>query len=365
MGDPRPTSRLPHGVNGPSKGTRSADLAIVIVNWNARDMLENCLRSIEENRGPLKVDVIVVDNASRDGSGEMVQERFPEVVYIQSGGNIGFARANNLARSRVTAPIVLFLNPDTLLKRGTLEAMVRIFAQDEKAAVVGCKIRDEHGVVQELPSQWWMSPLRKGVELLLLSEHTEQRMKKIIPYHDPEASGYVSYLYGACLMVKKETLDLVGWFDDRFFMYCEDVDLCHRINSLGLKIYYLAEAEIIHLIGGATKNASGSFAGVMMLDSINKLMGKYYGARGVVSFKSMVWVNSQIRLFLLALLNVLTRAGRCKRDINFEFSRGKYRNAMKWCMARHPGVVPGDSLQGGEAERSRGKVPVPDPSKRA
>ncbi len=365
MGDPRPTSAPPQGVKGPLKETRSADLAIVIVNWNARDMLENCLRSIEDNRGPLKVDVIVVDNASRDGSGEMVQEHFPEVIYIQSGGNIGFARANNLARSRVTAPLVLFLNPDTLLYQGTLEAMVQIFARDEKTAAVGCKIRDEHGVVQELPSQWWMSPLRKGVELLLLSEHTEQRMKKIIPYHDPEASGYVSYLYGACLMVEKEALDRIGWFDDRFFMYCEDVDLCHRINSLGLKIYYLAEAEIVHLIGGATKNASRSFAGIMMLDSINKLMGKYYGARGVVSFKSMVWVNSQIRLFLLMLLKMLSRAGRCNRDINFEFSRGKYIDARKWCMDRHPGVVLGDRPQAGDAERSRGKVPVPDPSKQA
>jgi hypothetical protein len=308
------------------------DLTIIIVNWNTRALLENCLHSIGQTKGNLKVQIIVVDNASIDGSKDMVAALFPEVYLISSGGNLGFAKANNLAIPYAEAPLILFLNPDTILKERSLAAMVDFLKAHPSVGALGCKIRDLNDRVQELPLQMRISPLKKLFDLLLVSEKTMGTMRRIIPYQDPNRSGYVSLLYGACLMVRKITLDQVGSFDERFFMYCEDVDLCHRIGAQGWKLYYLDAAEIIHLIGGATKETKAHFGILMMCDSIAKLMEKYHGNAGKMLYTVAVLISSPVRLCMIFLFKIAgyfsARAGKMVNESSID----KHVTMVKWSL---------------------------------
>jgi GT2 family glycosyltransferase len=303
------------------------DLSIIIVNWNAKEMLKDCLNSILKRNSNLEVQIIVVDNASSDGSKEVVESLFPDVKVMESGGNLGFGRANNLAIPHAEAPYILFLNPDTVVNGAVLSGMTEFLRKNRSVGALGCKIRNSAGEIQDIPEQWWISPYRKLAELLLLSERIPHKIRKIVPNQDPNRSGYVSYLYGACLMVRKRILDQIGFFDDRFFMYCEDIDLCHRIILAGWKLYYLSEYEIIHVVGGATKRSASNFQYITTCESISKLMQKYYGNRGKNLYKAGLLLSSCLKLLLLSPLLVFKLV---KSDYNSNELVRKHFTCIKW-----------------------------------
>ena len=306
------------------------DLSIIIVNWNAKEMLKNCLESILKYNSNMLVQIIIVDNSSSDGSKEMLKSLFPEVKVMDSGGNIGFGRANNLAIPNAEAPFVLFLNPDTVVNETVLSEMIGFLTNNPAVGALGCKIRNSTGDIQDVPEQWWITPFRKVIELFLISKKMPLKIKRLIPIQDPNRSGYVSYLYGACLMIRKKTLDQVGGFDDRFFMYCEDIDLCHRIILAGWKLYYLSECEITHLVGGTTKRAAATFKYITTCESISKLMQKYYGKKGKCIYKAGLLLSSCIKLFiLLPLLSVKL----IKVDDNSKELLRKHFACIKWSIA--------------------------------
>ena len=285
------------------------DLSIIIVSWNTRELLRNCLRSIELCSSSLQVQTIVVDNNSADGTREMVSRLFPWVFLLNSGGNLGFARANNLGLPHACAPLVLYLNPDTEVRGESLLQMVEYMRRESSIGALGCKIRNLDGSVQPLGLQWFPSPITEFLKLLVVSDHTVRRLAGVFPWHDPAASGEVKKLYGACLMVRRSVLDQVGTFDERFFMYCEDVDFCHRISRAGWRIYYLASAEIMHLGGASSASAPGSFPVLMMCESFSKLMSKYYGWLGAVGYRFAALLGSQVRLVLLCCIRLLQVLG--------------------------------------------------------
>lgn len=307
------------------------DVSIIIVNWNTRDQLETCLRTVAACSQNLAVQTIVVDNDSSDGSREMVSGNFPWVLLQNSGGNLGFARANNLALERASAPLILFLNPDTELREGALEKMVEFMRGNPSVGALGCKIRGGAGEVEELGLQWFPSPLTVLVDFLFVSRLTLRKFQRFLPYHDPDHSGYVNKLFGACLMVRQAVLAQVGSFDDRFFMYCEDVDLCRRIQVAGWKLYYLSEVEIVHWGATASAKAPGLFSVLMMCESFSKLMRKHHGALGSVGYRCIAFLGSQIRLLML-----LFRKGasglRGKADGSMQGSRRKYLAITRWAL---------------------------------
>lgn len=308
------------------------DLSIIIVNWNTKTMLRNCLDSIQETADDLETQIIVIDNASSDGSRTMVLNDFAEVELMNSGGNIGFARANNLGLSRARAPFILFLNPDTIVRYGTLRGMVDFLKSHKNIGAVGCKIFDLKGIVQELPPRW-LTPLRRFLALLLLSDSAQWLAKRFFWASDPCTEGYVPLLYGACLMVREETLREVGHFDERFFMYCEDIDLCYRIENNGWKIYYLPQYEIIHIIAGATSNSFNCKSDRILYESELKIMTKYYGTRGSVIFRTSVCLSSCLRL--LASLFLIATAGLFSEKMKerFGYSAHKHILRIKWSIS--------------------------------
>ena len=175
-------------------------LSIVIVNWNTRDMLKDCLSSINRSSPEKAIDIYVVDNDSVDGSPEMVEIAFPHVTLIRSGGNIGFGRANNLTKPHVKTPFVLFLNPDTIVLKNSIFKMLHFMINHHRVALLGCGMRNPEGDYQELGIQWFPSPIKEFFGTLFITKKNYKTFKNFLPIQDPNSSNYVRKIYGGCLL---------------------------------------------------------------------------------------------------------------------------------------------------------------------
>jgi GT2 family glycosyltransferase len=266
----------------------------------------------------------------------MVRTVYPGVRLIESGANIGFGRANNLAIPVADAPFVLFLNPDTLMMENTLSMLIDYMKTNLDIGGLGCKMKSPPGTdlpdaeAHELGFQWFPSPLTELLNILFVSAKTMPFMARLFPYMGPDESGPVVKLYGGCLMIRKEVLDEVGYFDERFFMYGEDVDLCRRITQAGWKLYYMSEAEIIHVAGAASKKTSSHFPVLMKCESISKLMEKYYGLTGKVTYRGVILIGSGVRLAFLFLLQALSIIKTSRYQADFRSSWSKYVIMLEW-----------------------------------
>lgn len=278
------------------------DLTIIIVNWNAGAALHACIRSIRDSRTRLRSQVIVVDNASSDGSREQTERDFPDVQVVNTGANLGFARANNMARRFVNSQFVLFLNPDSIVQPGALDSMVSAFAGSPEIGAVGCKMRYADGRVWEQLVQRFPSPWTEFLGMIFASSAARKRLPKLFPYLDPYRSGYASKVCGGCFMARKTVLDAVGWFDERYFMYAEDADLSQSILQKGLRLFYVSDAEISHIGGESSRKTVSDFPILMHCESMAKLMQKHYGRFGRLNYRLALLAGASFRLLATALL---------------------------------------------------------------
>lgn len=301
---------------------------VVIVNWNGGSMLMDCLTSIHQHAPGYRV--IVVDNDSSDGSREKAQTQFPQYQIFNSGDNLGFGRANNLAREIATTEYILFLNPDTIILGNAIQEMEKTLDDMPDVGMLGCKMRYPSGEVQEQGLQLYPSPWTVGLNFLLTSK-TTLWCKKVLPYLDPVRSSYVKKLYGGCLLARRSILNEIGWFDERYFMYVEDVDLCRTMISKGWELYYLSTAEIIHIAGGPSKKAPNGFSTLMMCESIEKMMRKYYGPIGSFAYRLIVLIGSTSRLFLSSFFVFLAKF-HVLSDKSYAKTAGKYRTMIAWAL---------------------------------
>lgn len=321
-------------------------ISIVIVNWNTATLLRNCLRSIDSASLGYAQNVIVVDNGSNDGSVEMVRSEFPNVILIPTGNNMGFARGNNLARKHIKTDLVLFLNPDTEVMVDTLSLLEGFMQNNPKVGAVGCKMKSPAGSdapdaeAHALGLQWYPTPFKELLGFLFLTEKTMRLAKWFLPYQDPNRSGYVIKLYGGCLLVRLNVLDHVDWFDERFFMYAEDGDLCRRIAMAGWKLYYAADIEIIHAVAGSSKKAGNHFAAIMKCESMCKLMEKYYGKRGWLLYKGTVFAGAFIRLAALTTFRMAVSLVNSTKSSRYLEGTEKYRLMIGWALGIVEAKVP-------------------------
>ena len=230
------------------------DVSVVVVSRDTRDLLERCLEAVRGQRG-VDVETIVVDNASSDGSADLVAERFPEVQLVRMRDNAGFARANNLAFGRCRGEFVLLLNSDAFLSPGALAELVAGARRHARAAAVGPRLLNADGTLQR--SAWpFPRPGRAALEALAL--HRPLRRLGLLEdlgtwRHDEERA--VEFLVGACLLVRREALAEVGGFDERFWLYGEEADLCRRLAARGWEVVLVPAAECVH-VGGASSAGS-------------------------------------------------------------------------------------------------------------
>lgn len=225
------------------------DLSIIIVNWNVRELLLACLASIERTKGNVRCEVIVVDNASSDGSSAAVHERFPEVRLLPLTANIGFARANNRALHEAHGRYIFFLNPDTEVLPGCLERLVRDLDQHPERALVAPQIVNPDGTFQKGSIR--RDPTILTQFLIMLKVQRFFRAAGMFSGYycedfDPAKEQRVDQPMGAALCVRRSVLDRLGSFDEHFFLWFEEVDLCKRIRSAGDEIWYDPLARVIH-----------------------------------------------------------------------------------------------------------------------
>jgi len=222
-------------------------VSTVVVSFNTRDHLLSCLASLEASLVP--VEVIVVDNASRDGSADAVAERFPATRLVRNAENAGFARASNQGLALARAPYVLLLNSDAEVRPGAVEAMVALLEARPRVAAVGPRTVSGDGTVQ----------VSFGPPLTPVHEWRQRRLVRGVRARRPAALRRAAalagverepaWLSGSCLLARRDALAAIGGFDEDFFLYEEDVDLCHRLHRAGGTLVFTPAAEVVHHLG--------------------------------------------------------------------------------------------------------------------
>ena len=270
-------------------------LSVIIVNWNTRELLKNCLDSILANNSTSQLEIWVVDNASTDESSRMVRERFPQVNLIENLENVGFARANNQAIQQSTGKYVLLLNPDTLVESRTLQALVDFLDEHPDAGAAGARIFKPDGSMQisSHPRPTLFRELWRLFHIDAAWPYAEYRRTR----WETDQVQEVDALMGACLLLKKEVLDQVGCFDEDYFVYTEEVDLCYRIQSAGWRLYWVPQATVVHFGGQSTQQVPTEMF-LHLYHSKIIYFRKHYGASSAQIYRLILMIAALSRIIL-------------------------------------------------------------------
>ena len=240
------------------------DLSIVIVNWNVKDFLRDCINSIIENAFGFNYEIIVADNASSDGSVEYIKSHFPKVVLIQNNQNLGFAKANNQCFKIAKGEYIFILNPDTIVLENSIQLLLSSIKSDKEVGMIGPKILNKKSKDTLVSSIQWTSArkypnLMKDIFIEFLQLHKLPLIGAWLlrylqfPY-DYNKEQYVNAISGAAMIIKKKNLIELGGFDEQFLHGGEDVYLCRQINK-SHKLVYCPKAHIIHFSGQSSKHS--------------------------------------------------------------------------------------------------------------
>lgn len=238
------------------------DISVIIVNYNVKFFLEQCIRSVKNAIDGLNVEIIVVDNHSVDGSVLMVKEKFPEVILIENKENLGFSKANNKGIKIAKGKYVLLLNPDTILQEDTLVKCYQFMESHKVAGALGVKMFDGKGNFLPESKRGLPTPLVAFYKIFGLSKlfpKSKTFGKYHLTYLDKNQTHIVDVLSGAFMFIRKEVLDKIGGLDEDYFMYGEDIDLSYRITQAGFHNYYFSDTSIIHYKGESTKKSSVNY----------------------------------------------------------------------------------------------------------
>ncbi len=280
------------------------DFSIIIVNWNSKEYLKRCIRSVLDSTQGIEYEIVVIDSGSFDGCGEMLKEHFPGVRFIQSKENVGFSRANNIAFRESTGGCLLFLNPDTEVVGPAIDVMFEFLQGQPNAGAVGCCLLNGDRTVQSSCIQ----PFPTIINQLLDSELLRRVWPKSAlwgnaPLFDAQLGPRaVEVIAGACVMVKRTTFEQVGLFSEDYFMYAEDLDLCYKIRRAGYTNYYLPNATVVHFGGGSTEKGPNDFSAVMMRESVWRFMRKTRGRMYGLAYRAAILIAALGRLVLLTIL---------------------------------------------------------------
>jgi GT2 family glycosyltransferase len=251
------------------------ELSIVIVNWNTRDLLTQCLDSIYAHPPDCEFAIWVVDNASSDGSAQMVGARFPNVRLIKNRENLGFARANNQALRASTGLYLLLLNPDTEVSANALTQLVKYLQNHPKVGIAGANLINADGTYQSSFASFptLLSELLNATGLMRWFYRSRISIRESTDNSQVQSVDWVS---GACLLVRRQAFEEVGLLDEEYFLYGEEMDWCYRMKRHGWQVSHLPSARVIHLEGQSSKLA-GRKKMIWLAQSHLRFMTKYRG----------------------------------------------------------------------------------------
>lgn len=275
-------------------------LSIIILCWNDLKVIADCLRSIYANTHSTEFEVIVSDNASVDGSVEFIRKNYPQVLIIENGVNLRFAKANNVGIRASRGEYILILNPDTIIHDETLDKMVIFADKHAEAGAFGCRVLNPDGSYQRsarpfptIGREWVVA-----LNLRPLAHLSKEFISDTYPRWMGDTQRAVDWLSGCFILVRGELLKRLDGFDEQFFYYYEDMDLCRRVWEAGYRILYTPDATITHLGGQSTSKRFPPIA--FALDSQvtrYRYYYKYYGKRGVRRARSVALTSLFLRRF--------------------------------------------------------------------
>lgn len=286
-------------------------LSVIIVNYNVKHFLEQCLHSVYKAAKGIETEIFVVDNNSVDGSAHLIREKFPELHFIENKENVGFSKANNQAIRIATGKYILLLNPDTVVEEDTFSKVIGFMENHPEAGGLGVKMIDGKGNFlpeskRGLPTPW--VAFYKMFGLSKLFPNSRRFGKYHLTYLNENEIHEVDVLAGAFMLMRKETLNKVGLLDETFFMYGEDIDLSYRITLGGYKNYYFPETTIIHYKGESTKKGSLNYVKVFYNAMIIFARKHFSGGNaGVFAFiiHLAIWFRAFISIFKRAMGKVV------------------------------------------------------------
>jgi GT2 family glycosyltransferase len=282
------------------------DVSVVIVSWNTADTLVDCLRSIVSDRTAPSCEIIVVDNASSDGSVDILRRDFRQVMVIANTDNKGFAAANNQGLRVAHGRHLVLLNPDTVVRPGALASLVAFMDAHADAGIAGPHLLNVDGSTQPSgrPTPTVSTELRDifGIHHLTRGERFWGRQRDL---SWPQTVDSVS---GACLLIRREAMDAIGLLDEGFFMYFEETDWCVRAWQQGWKVYYVPQAEVVHYTMGSTGRRVEPFLIRAYFNSRMHYFSKHYGIVSCGVLRATLLMTS------LAKLGILTVASLFRHD---------------------------------------------------
>lgn len=294
----------------------TVDVSIIIVNYNVKDRVDACIDSIyKSNTTNLNIEIFFVDNNSIDGSYEHIKNKYPQVKCIKNDRNLGFSKANNIALKEAKGEYILILNPDTILEENTFVKLIQFIKTHDRVGAVSSKLilgngRLDTACKRSFPTLTVALPRMLGLSKLF--PRSKIFGKYNLLYLDENQTHEVDSICGAFMFIPKYVLDEVGFFDEDYFMYGEDIDLCYRIKKAGYKNYYFPEVTTIHLKGSSTKKTNlsyvNTFFGAMAIFVKKHLSSKsnflYYLIRfGIFSRSLLSYLKRVLRFIRYPLLD--------------------------------------------------------------
>ncbi len=292
------------------------DLSIIIVNYNVKYFLEQCLHAVQKSIEGLNAEVFVVDNNSVDGSVGEIRPKFPWIKIIENKQNVGFSRANNQAIRESAGRYVLLLNPDTVVEEDTFRKCLDFMDSHPDAGALGVKMIDGKGEFLPESKRALPTPMVSFYKMFGLSS-LFPKSKRFGKYHlgylDREKTHVVDVLAGAFMFMRKETLDKTGLLDETFFMYGEDIDLSYRITKAGYNNYYFPGTTIIHYKGESTKKGSLNYV-KMFYQAMIIFAGKHFTSRKAKTFSILINMAIYFRAALSVTRRFIKKADRPALD---------------------------------------------------
>lgn len=289
-----------------AKRPDTLEISIIILSFNTKGLLRNCLNSLKKVRNEIPFEVIVADNGSLDGSLEMVERQFPWVIALDNKDNIGFARGNNAARKVARGKYILFLNSDTIVYEGTLKASVEFLKEHPDVGAMTCKLVMANGQLDKDARRSFPTPWVSLTHLVLKLDKFFPKSRLFAKYWygyiDEDEIHEVDALQGAFFLAPKKVLDAVKWFSEDYFLDGEDIDLCWKIRAKDYKIYYYPKVSILHLKGASKGKNVTTKKKVPLASRLKFRMASVNSME--IFYKKFLWKRYPLALNLVVLLGI-------------------------------------------------------------